>query len=89
MIQAISFMGKEGCIEPAKKVGKKAAEYFGKEPIGEIKKAEKVAKDAVRKADELSYKISHGNEIPAAEDLNKKVAADIYTKNIQPGIPLN
>lgn len=89
MIQAISFMGKEGCIEPAKKAGKKVVEYLGKEPIGEVKKAEKVAKDAVRKADELSYKISHGNEIPAAEKLKSAAAVNKYQEAIQQGVPLN
>lgn len=89
MIQSISFMGKEGCIEPAKKAGKKVVEYLGKEPIGEVKKTEKVAKDAIRKADELSYKISHGNEIPTAEKLKSVVAVNKYQEAIQQGVPLN
>ena len=100
MINAISFMGKEGCIEPAKNavknVAKKTNMYIGKEPHGFDKGVEKTATEAIRKADIQSYQVSHSNiNLPAAEKINPKVAVNKYeaTKSfndsIQPGIPLN
>jgi predicted metal-dependent hydrolase len=51
--------------------------------------AKKVAKDAIREADAISYKTSHGNTIPAVDKLNTKVAADKYKDAVLQGVPLN
>ena len=75
-IQCVSFMGKEGCIEPAKKVVKKAEVYIGKEPIGNIKPVEKLGEKLgdLRASDIEAFKISHGNinikpEEPSADKI--------------------
>ena len=63
-IQGVSFMGREGCIEPAiKKVANEAPSYIGHEPTGNVKKVATRVKEAVetvREADLKSYVDSHG-----------------------------
>lgn len=63
-IQGVTFMGKEGCIEPAiKKITKKTETYMGKEPINlenSVKKVEERLGD-LRKSDLAAFEASHGN----------------------------
>lgn len=66
-IQGVSFMGREGCIEPAKNVAKNVAKkvpsYFGHEPTGNVeevaKRVEKTVEKTVRPTDVKSYVDSH------------------------------
>ena len=56
-IQGISFMGKEGCIDPVvKRVANKAETYMGKEPI---KSVEDQIGNVIRETDLKSYIDSH------------------------------
>ncbi|MBQ7764090.1 hypothetical protein IJ384_01835 [bacterium] len=68
-IQSVSFMGREGCITPAKKTVEKAAEktaqeaekfFNGRAPIENVKKVEKIA-ETVDPGALNSYLESHAN----------------------------